>query len=76
MADYSFKLKSRPIRWLLREVEGWLPSSSAGEWHSGIHRRAMVDSGANSPDVGLGAYFAFAEILWVYFWVYLLKAEL
>jgi hypothetical protein len=36
----------------------------------------MVDSGANSPDVGLGAYFAFAEILWVYFWVYLLKAEL
>jgi hypothetical protein len=24
----------------------------------------------------LGAYFAFAEILWVYFWVYLLKAEL
>jgi len=54
----------------------WLPSSSPGEWYSGIHRRAMVDSGANRQDIGLEAYFAFAEIGWVYFWVYSMKTSL
>jgi hypothetical protein len=69
-------LENRRIRTGRAIRTTWLPSSSPGEWYSGVYRRAMVDSGANRQDIGLEVYFAFAEIRWVYFWVYLLKAKL